>query len=399
MAKKMLFEEKGEIPQSKAERVLQKTLKNMLLNDGKGHGHENFAKLLDAFVVKLVDHTKNPNYTAAVSFDTGIIYISDGFLNRSLTFQLNVLIRHEMAHNILMHQIRMLHIFEQKYGKDLGDRISMSKSFHEIMNIIEDLEISNKVYVNNDKDIVRNMILNGRLISGLVTDDIRGPKTRKKDWTSLTVEQMYDALSEEIDNIHNDILQTWNWQENIGEVYENSSDFIEKSVRRELYWQDNTNKPTNFFGKLDKFINDKALYHFKPYDDFEVNPPKLCIVKYSTLPEPYQKIVKSIYDNFEGDIAKKNGVTFKKDDIRKLIKDIIKCGPLQKFDIVNPIIGDVVTTVYTPEEKLIAVDALKTIIPDLEAYQTWYDKVIKVLSDKSKYSEADIKKLFDKIDN
>lgn len=36
-----------------------------------------------------------------------------------------------------------------------------------------DDEISNKKYTDEDKEIVRNMWLNGRLIGGLVTEDHR----------------------------------------------------------------------------------------------------------------------------------------------------------------------------------------------------------------------------------
>jgi hypothetical protein len=44
---------------------------------------------------------------------------------------------------------------------------------------------------------------------------------------------------------------------------------------------------------------------------------------------------------------------------------------------------------YTPEEKLIAIDTLKAMLPTLEHYQTWYDKVTRVMGD-TKYSTDDL---------
>jgi hypothetical protein len=42
-----------------------------------------------------------------------------------------------------------------------------------LFNTIEDLEISNTRYSKADKELVKHLILNGREISGLVTESIR----------------------------------------------------------------------------------------------------------------------------------------------------------------------------------------------------------------------------------
>ena len=82
-------------------------------------------------------YDEDPEMTAAISFDEATIYISDGFLKDPDTFyQLNVLMRHELAHYLMQHQIRMMHKIIEKYGKDGGTRISMSQSLHHLMNII-----------------------------------------------------------------------------------------------------------------------------------------------------------------------------------------------------------------------------------------------------------------------
>jgi hypothetical protein len=158
---------------TKREQALKKRLIALLKDDGKGHKHARYAERLADFDIKIVPLGYEPE-TAAISFDEGLIYINEGFLSDSDTFfQLNVLMRHEMAHNLLMHQIRMARQMQAKYGKSGETRIALSKSLHELNNIIEDFEISNTRYTAEDKLTVRNMYLNGELIGGLVTEDHR----------------------------------------------------------------------------------------------------------------------------------------------------------------------------------------------------------------------------------
>ena len=63
-----------------------------------------------------------------------------------------------------------------------------------IFNIAADYEISNRGYTDADKYTVRNININGRIVSGLVTED------QHPDWVDLPVEDMYDKLKEEHDN-------------------------------------------------------------------------------------------------------------------------------------------------------------------------------------------------------
>ena len=71
----------------------------------------------------------DPKFTAAISFDEGVIYISEGFLtDKALFFQLNVLMRHELAHNLRRHQIRMMH----KLGVDVGTKVNQSESLSQL---------------------------------------------------------------------------------------------------------------------------------------------------------------------------------------------------------------------------------------------------------------------------
>jgi hypothetical protein len=186
---------------TKKEQLLKKKLIALLRDDGKGHRHAKYAERLEDFLVKIVNSNEDPEMTAAVSFDDVTIYISDGFLKDPKTFfQLNVLMRHELAHYLMQHQIRMMHKFIEKYGEDGATRIKMSYSIHHLMNIIEDFEISNTRYSEADKIVVRNMLLNCRLISGLVTEDIRS------DWKKLNVIEMFDSLNAEINQLNRSII-------------------------------------------------------------------------------------------------------------------------------------------------------------------------------------------------
>lgn len=81
--------------------------------------------------------------------------------------------RHELAHYLMQHQIRMMHKIIEKYGKEGHTRISMSQSLHHLANIIEDFEISNTRYSAADKIVVKNMLFAGRILPGLVTESIR----------------------------------------------------------------------------------------------------------------------------------------------------------------------------------------------------------------------------------
>jgi hypothetical protein len=159
---------------TKREKALKKKLIALLRDDGKGHRHAKYAARLEDFLVKIVSLKDDPGMTAAVDFKEVTIYISEGFLTDPKTFyQLNVLMRHELAHYLMQHQIRMMDTLISKYGKDGATRISMSKSIHALLNIIEDFEISNKRYTAEDKLIVKNMTLNFEVIGGLVTEEIR----------------------------------------------------------------------------------------------------------------------------------------------------------------------------------------------------------------------------------
>ena len=69
-------------------------------------------------------------------------------------------------------------------------------------NYAADYEISNRGYTTRDKENIRNIELNGRILSGLVTEDDH------PDWVNLSVEEMYDKLIEERKQAQEEALKT-----------------------------------------------------------------------------------------------------------------------------------------------------------------------------------------------
>lgn len=158
--------------------------------------HALYALRFQDFILKIVPLSVDDQFTACVIFERAVIYVGEGFLvDDAKCYQLNVIIRHELAHVLLQHQIRMM----RKIGELPYSKISMSSSIHELLNIIADFEISNKKYTSEDKGVVLNMYLNGKLIKGLVTE------SHREDWAKLPVEEMYEKLEEELDRISSDI--------------------------------------------------------------------------------------------------------------------------------------------------------------------------------------------------
>jgi predicted Zn-dependent protease len=109
------------------ERKTKKALCQLLINKG----HRKYAERFWKFDFNIIDSKKHPDFTAAISFENGTIYISEGFLANPSTFaQLDVIIRHELAHNLMMHQIRMA-----KKLKSLGiEELQTSSSIHNMIN-------------------------------------------------------------------------------------------------------------------------------------------------------------------------------------------------------------------------------------------------------------------------
>lgn len=336
VVKQELTEAKPKEFMTNTEKKLKKKLIDLLRDDGKGHRHAKYAERLERFDIQIVPLKVDPEFTAAISFDTGIIYISEGFLNDPATFyQLNVLLRHELAHNLLMHQIRMTY----KLGETAYSHIGLSAVLHDLQNIIADDEISNRKYSEEDKIIVRNMVLNGRVISGLVTEDHR------KDWVNLSIEEMYDKICEEIDEIHSQILSGRKLSDL---AREKSGDVVGSSIINAYIYSD-TDSDSCIPGSLESFIK------------------RGCSIGGKRWRVDFCEIAENIFNELkDADVTDEL--------IKKLINKIALSSPVKMVDLFD----NKKVELYTPEEKYVAVEVLKKFKSE---YLEWYGKVMSSLDD------------------
>lgn len=315
---------------SDREKKLKKKLIALLRDDGRGHHHAKYAERLEKFDIQIVPLAADPNFTAAIAFNKGIIYIGEGFLNDPSTFyQLNVLLRHELAHNFLMHQIRMAF----KLGEEVHIHTSLSNSLHNLYNTIADDEISNRKYSEEDKAVVRNMTLNGRLIGGLVTEDHR------KDWITLSIEEMYDQICIEIDEIQKQ-LRSGRTLADI--TKEKGDDEIGARILKAYIYSD-TSSGSMIRGSLQKFIDSGCAIHGK------------------RLQKSFCDVATKIFNILDG-----SGIT--NEELNSLLNKIAASSPIETIDLFD----DKQVILYTPEAKYIAVEVLKKFKSE---YAEWYDKV------------------------
>lgn len=353
------------------ERKVKKALCQLLINKG----HRKYAERFWKLDFNIIDSTKHPDFTAAISFDDATVFISDGFLGsgEGIFNQLDVLLRHELAHNLMMHQIRLMYVFKKLHAHDPDEayeHIKYSASLHRLLNIIEDFEISNKRYTSADKKIVRAMMLNGRVIGGLVTEDHRG------SWMNMSLEAMYDELSKELIQINSDIRSDPNWKPIKAGTY-NQVDMIKAEGAGLLTAYTDVMKPSRIKAPIDIFIKSQAFN------------------KYA---EIYKKLVKKLYDALKDLTSDAD-----KQKLFKLVEAIALTGPQEEFALQHPLTGEVICILYTPEDKMLANDVLKNLSGNInynplkfkvkrqqnsQEYKDAWNKVIKTLD--SKHFDDDV---------
>ena len=144
-------------------------------------GYPTYAHLLDLFDLNL---TNDPNVVAYMIPNQGVIV-----LNRNLDIdQVSTFVRHEILHEYLAHQLRMMRHLNIS---DYNEFVAKDPNLHQLINIAGDYEISNRGYTDKDKDIARNIKLNGQTLQGLVTED------EHPDWVDMGIEEMFDNLNKE----------------------------------------------------------------------------------------------------------------------------------------------------------------------------------------------------------
>ena len=360
------------------ERKVKKALCQLLIDKG----HRKYAERFWKLDFNIIDSKKHPDFTAAISFDDATVFISDGFLGsgQGIFNQLDVLLRHEMAHNLMMHQIRMMYVFKKLHADDPDEayeHIRYSASLHEILNIIEDFEISNKRYSSEDKQIVRNMMLNGEVIGGLVTEDNRG-------WDKLSLEAMYDELSKELIKINSDIRSDPNWAPVKDGTYD-KPDLIKIKGAGLIKRYGDVMKPSGIRAPMDVFIKSKT------FD------------KWANI---YKKLVTTLYDRLKDLTSDKEKAL-----ILDIINKIAVTSPQERFDVIHPLSGDLICSLYTPEDKMIANEVLKNLAGNInydpmkfkvkrkkntQEYKDAWNKVINEL-DSKKFDDDTLRKLHDTI--
>jgi hypothetical protein len=364
------------------ERRTKKALCQLLIDKG----HRKYAERFWKLDFNIIDSSKHPEFTAAISFDEATVFISDGFLGsgQGIFNQLDVLLRHELAHNLMMHQIRLMYVFKKLHANDPDEayeHIRYSASLHEILNCIEDFEISNKRYTENDKKIVRTMQLNGKVIGGLVTEDHRG------NWARMSLEAMYDELSKELIQINSDIRSDPNWAPTkSGQIYDDI-DLLKAKGAEIISAYNDFMRPSGIKAPIEIFIKSKAFGNFA---------------------DVFKKTVSVIYEAFK-DITSDSD----KQKLLNIVEEISLTGPQETFDIVSPFTGEIVCTLYTPEDKLLASDVLKNLGGNInynpskfnvkrktnsKEYKDAWNKVVKTL-DSRKFDDETLTQIRDAINN
>ena len=170
---------------TKMERMAKEEVLNILSEEG----YPTYARLLNMFDVNL---TSDPGVVGYMEPSKGRIV-----LNKGLDIdQVSVIARHEILHEYLTHEMRLLKHLADLSGLDYDtlDDIKIKELKQDLyknrnFNIAGDYEISNRGYTDLDKQTVRSIKLNGQTLSGLVTEDDH------PEWVNLSVEEMYDELN------------------------------------------------------------------------------------------------------------------------------------------------------------------------------------------------------------
>ena len=246
---------------------------------------------------------------------------------------------------------------------------------HELVNWLEDFEISNKRYTDEDKKIVRNMILNGKLIGGLVTEEHR------EAWKDATLEEMYDAWSEELEKLEKQVRYNAQWSDNSGFSLDIEKDGLTRVSKTLFYYVNRKLDDYNYINisstldkTIDAFINNQALFHFFPFDTEE----KPCIVLFKGLPDTWQEVVKNAYKLFS------DNTKMTAQEAKKYIDKINDSSPKEEVAFTDPVTGEFLFKIYVPEEKLLVGDMIRFYL-SIDYYtaedEKWYKRTMNALND------------------
>jgi len=191
--------------------------------------------------------------------------------------QMLLTIRHEILHEYLTHEMRLIKHVAQNMGlgnadtgeisiSDINDAGKLSEIKDIIysdssFNIAGDYEISNLGYTEQDKKDLRRIKLGGRIVSGLVTED------QHPDWVDLSLEEMYDLLTEERDQARqqlideakktlDDIINDPDIPQDIKDAAQATKDLVDKADKGEGISKDEFNNVKDALDDLERKYED-----------------------------------------------------------------------------------------------------------------------------------------------
>ena len=174
------------------------------------------------------------------------------------------------------------------------------------------------------------MTLNGRLIGGLVTDELRS------DWVDMSLEEMFNELTAEVAQINTEIRNdpTWNSSDPTGRYHDPIKLYTAQAIM--LYAE--ASEPSKIYVPISEYVQTKDFAKIEPH---------------------IKAVMQNIYISFkdlEDDLTNQD-----KDAILDVVNQIAETGPQERFSVNNPITGEFICDLYSPEEKLGAVEVLKNI--------------------------------------
>ena len=219
---------------------LEKLAKDQIIQKLNSEGYPSYAKLFALFDLKLTD---NPNTVGAMIPNKAVMII-----NKNLDIdQVSVIVRHEILHEYLTHQLRM----EQKLGADVWAK--RTPAMHRQSNFAGDYEISNLGYTEEDKNVVRHIVIGDKIISGLVTEDDH------PDWVNKSFEEIYDLLQDKIDDDkqNSNFSSLPDLMDNIDDLSDDMSDSQTQSSQSSKQGEEQSDNSTDSDDKKDDKKLDK----------------------------------------------------------------------------------------------------------------------------------------------
>jgi hypothetical protein len=202
----------------------------------------------------------------------------------------------------------------------------------------------------------------------------------------MPLETMYDELSKELIQINSEIRSNPNWAPIKDGTY-NTPDLLKVNGAGLIKRYSDVMKPSGIKAPLDIFIKSKAFNKFA---------------------DIYKKIVTTLYEAFKNYTSENDKAL-----LLDLIVSIAETGPQENIDIVSPFTAEVVCTLYTPEDKMIANEVLKNLAGNInydpqkfkvkrkkntQEYKNAWNKIIAEL-DSKKFDDDVLTQIRDAINN